>query len=156
MKKTIIILLNLGFLIISCQTKIGENKTLDSIDSRGIPKKLTEIKKENTKNDLSNAFKVYIDSENHISINNKKISINELKKAIRDYQSKYESKSVIIFESSRATDYGFYIEVHNAIVGEIKYLRELLANRRFNTKLDSLSDKQLFEIKKVYPEKIIN
>ena len=39
---------------------------------------------------------------------------------------------------------------------EIKYLRELLANRKFKTNLDNLSDKQLLEIKEVYPQEIID
>ncbi|WP_299716627.1 biopolymer transporter ExbD [uncultured Tenacibaculum sp.] len=158
MKKTIIILLTLGFAITSSQAQTIKNKnnTLNNVDNRGIPKRLTKIKKEKKKHDLSNAIKVHIDSENQIFVNNKKVSIDELKKDIRNYESKCKSKSVIIFTSSKATSFGFYIEVENAMLREIKYLRELLANRKFKTNLDNLSDKQLLEIKEVYPQEIID
>ncbi|WP_299680645.1 biopolymer transporter ExbD [uncultured Tenacibaculum sp.] len=158
MKKTIIILLTLGFTIISSQAqKIkNENNALNNVDNRGIPKRLTKIKKEKKRHDLGSAIKVHIDSENQIFVNNKKVSIDELKKDIRNYESKYKSKSVIIFTSSKATSFGFYIEVENAMLREIKYLRELLANRKFKTNLDNLSDKQLLEIKEVYPQEIID
>ena len=47
MKKTIIILLTLGFTIISSQAQTikNENNALNNVDNRGIPKKLTKIKK---------------------------------------------------------------------------------------------------------------
>ena len=47
--------------------------------------------------------------------------------------------------------YKTYVDVQNAIVGEIRILREQLAKEHYNTVLEKLTESQLLEIKKVYP-----
>lgn len=51
--------------------------------------------------------------------------------------------------------YKTYIDVQNAIVGEIRHLRAKLAKEKHNTELDKLTEEQLSEIKKVYPQNIV-
>ncbi|MFY7669673.1 ExbD/TolR family protein [Tenacibaculum sp. MEBiC06402] len=147
MKKNILTLLSIGILIVSCQAQI---------DKKGLPKTLTENKKENTEYDLNDAIEVYIDSDNQIYVNKKKVDINSLKKKIKNFEYEKKSKSIIIFETNKLVDYGFYVDIQNAITGEIKSLRESLARKKYNSNLKNLTDKELVEIQKTYPMRIID
>ena len=51
--------------------------------------------------------------------------------------------------------YKTYVDVQNAIIGEIQILREQLAKEKYNTELNKLTEEQLSEIKKIYPKKIV-
>lgn len=64
MKKNIFTFLTIGILIVSCQAQI---------DKKGIPKPLTEMKKENIEYNLNDAIKIYIDAKNLIYVNEKKL-----------------------------------------------------------------------------------
>lgn len=147
MKKNIFTLLTVGILIVSCQAQI---------DKKGIPKPLTEMKKENIEYNLNDAIKIYIDAKNLIYVNEKKVDISSLKNKIKDFEYKKKSKSIIIFETDKLVDYSFYLDIQNAITGEIKSLREFLAKKKYNSNLESLTDKELLEIQKTYPIKIID
>ncbi len=48
--------------------------------------------------------------------------------------------------------YQTYIDVQNAIVGEIRELREKLAKQKYNSALEDLTKEQLSEIRKIYPQ----
>jgi len=121
----------------------------------GINRKLPKLKADKTEYDLSNALNIYLDDKSQIIVNEKKLSIEELKKLIREYELKNKSESIISLKTERETSYKTYIEVQNAMVGEINNLREQLSKERYNVELDKLSEEQFTEIKKIYPQKIV-
>ena len=104
---------------------------------------------------MSKALNVHIDGQNQIFVNKKKVDIDELKTAIKDYEEKYKSESIISLKAERETMYKTYIDVQNAIVGEIKNLRTRLAKEIYNKELDSLTKEEMTEIRKVYPQKLV-
>ncbi|KAB1159591.1 hypothetical protein F7018_04590 [Tenacibaculum aiptasiae] len=130
--------------------------TLKYINNQGIPEKLPNNKTENIEYDLNSAINVYINGDNQIFIDNEKVSLKQLKKRIRDYQLKNKSKSIISIKADRATMYSTYVDVQKTIIQEIKKLRELLAKEKYKTTFDKLNKKQLIQIKKTYPQKIIS
>ena len=146
MKKNIVTFLTVGVLIVSCQAQV---------DTKGLPKQLTGIKKKNIKYDLNDVIKVYIDSDNLIYVNEKKVDINSLKKKIKEFEYEKKSKSIIILETDKLVGYGFYVEIQNAIMGEIESLRESLSKKKYNSSLKNLTSEELLEIQKIYPMRII-
>ncbi len=126
---------------------------LESISSNNLlqlPSKL-DIKE----NDLKDALKIYLDGKNQIFVNEKKVNVSELKKQIRDYESVNKSKSVISIKVEQETAYKTYVDVQNVIAEEINFLREQLAKEKYSNELDKLTEEQLAEIKKIYPQKIV-
>ena len=51
--------------------------------------------------------------------------------------------------------YKRYMDVQNAIIGEINDLREELAKEKYNTTFNKLTKEQADIIKKIYPENIV-
>lgn len=128
---------------------------LNCINNEGLIRELPEIKEDKTEHDLSKAINIYIDGNNQIFVDKEKINIKELKARIREYEFKNKSESIITLKSERTTMYKVYIDVQNAIVGEIRVLRKQLAKEKYNKKLDNLTEEQLSEIRKVYPQKLV-
>lgn len=129
--------------------------TISYTNDDGISRKLPDFKEDETEYDLSKAINIYIDGNNQIFANKEKVNIEELKVQIREYEFKNKSESIIIFKAERETMYKTYVDVQNAIVGEIRSLREQLAEEKYKTELDKLTEKQLIEIKYIYPQKIV-
>jgi len=121
----------------------------------GINRRLPEIEKNQAEYDLTNALKIILDNKSEIYINDKKVTIIALKEIVRNYELKNKSESIISLKADRGTMYRTYIDVQNAIVGEINHLRDKLAKEKYNTELDKLTKEQLSEIKKVYPQKLV-
>jgi len=129
--------------------------TISYVNDDGLIRKLPEIQEEDTEYDLSKAINIYIDGNNQIFANKKKVDIEELKVAINKYEEKNKSESIISLKAERETMYKTYIDVQNAIIGEIKKLRTRLAKEKYNKELDSLTKEEMTEIRKVYPQKLI-
>lgn len=129
--------------------------TINYTNDSGISRKLSEFKENETEYDLSKAINIFIDGNNQIFANKEKVDIEKLKVLIREYEFKYKSESIISFKSERETMYKTYIDVQNAIIGEIQILREQLAKEKYNTELDKLTEEQQSEIKKIFPKKIV-
>lgn len=125
--------------------------TISYTNDDGISKKLPEFKE----NDLSKAMNIYINGDNQIFVNQKKVNIEELKIKVRDYEFKNKSESFFSVKTERAAMYKTYLDVQNTIIGEIRNLREQLAKEKYNTGLDNLTEIQLSKIKIVYPQKIM-
>lgn len=121
----------------------------------GISRRLPEMEENQVEYDLTNALKIILNDKSEIYINDKKVTIAELKKIVRNYELQNKSESVISLKTDRGTMYRTYIDVQNAIVGEIRHLRDKLAKEKYNTEFDKLTEEQLSEIKKVYPQKLI-
>lgn len=121
----------------------------------GISRRLPKMEENQVEYDLTNALKIILNDKSEIYINDKKVTIAELKKIVRNYELQNKSESVISLKTDRGTMYRTYIDVQNAIVGEIRHLRDKLAKEKYNTEFDKLTEEQLSEIKKVYPQKLI-
>lgn len=126
--------------------------TISYVNDDGLIRKLPEIQEDDTEYDLSKAIKIYIDGNNQIFVNEEKVDIDNLKIRVKDYEEKNKSESLIVLKYERETMYQTYIDVQNAIVGEIKELREKLAKQKFNSALENLTKEQLSEIRKIYPQ----
>lgn len=124
-------------------------------DDNGISGKFSEFKESETEYDLSKAINLYVDGNNQIFVNKEKVNIEELKMQIREYEFKNKSESIITLKTERESMYKTYVDVQNAIVGEIQILREQFAKEKYNLEIDNLTEEQLSEIKKVYPQKIV-
>jgi Biopolymer transport protein ExbD/TolR len=105
--------------------------------------------------DFTNALKIYLDDKSEIYVDNKKVTIKELMKLVREYELENKDKSIISLKNDSKTMYKTYIEVQNVIVEEIRHLRENLAREKYNIELDKLSEEQLTEIKKIFPQNIM-
>jgi len=153
-----------------CQSELKESefsknnelrKIFDALKESGnfsqstIVRKLPEIQEEDIEYDISKSINIYIDRENQIFVNKEKVDIDALKTAVRNYEEKNKSESIISLKTERETMYSTYINVQNAVVGEIKKLRTRLAEERYNKELKNLTKEEMTEIKKVYPLKLI-
>ena len=121
----------------------------------GVNRRLPEIDNNQIEYDLTNALKIFLNDQSEILVNEAKVTLDELKELVRDYELKNKSESIISLKNDRKTKYKNYVEVQNAIVGEIRDLRIQLAKEKYNMDLDSLTEEQLFEIKKIYPQKLV-
>ncbi|WP_299685695.1 biopolymer transporter ExbD [uncultured Dokdonia sp.] len=130
-------------------------ETINYTNDSGLVRKLPAIEEmKTTTSDVKNAIKVALNGENKVLVNGKKVSLEELKSQIHDYVSKNTSESMIIYQSDRKASFAKYVEVQEAISGEIKALRATLAKERYHTDLEKLTKEQLTEIRKVYPMRI--
>ena len=121
------------------------------INDKGLVKELPELSETETEYDLSKAIKIYIDGSNQLVVDNEKTDMDGLKMKIREYENRNKSESVISIKNAPESSYATYIDVQNAVVGEIRILREILSEEKYNIQLDSLTKEQLSEIRKVYP-----
>ncbi len=121
----------------------------------GVSGQLPEMEENQVKHDLTNALKITLDNKSAIFVDDKKVTIVELKKRVRDYELENKSESIISLKADRGTMYSTYIDVQNAILGEIRLLRDKLAKEKYNTELNKLTEEQLSEIKKVYPQNLV-
>ncbi len=120
----------------------------------GVNRKLPKTYANQEGYDLTNAMKISLNENSEIFINNKKVTLVELKKLVREYELKNKKESVISLKNHRETMYKTYIEVQNAIVNEIKALQNELAQEKFSLNLEELSKTQLDGIQEVYPMNI--
>lgn len=125
------------------------------VNDDGLSRKLPEIQEDDTEYDLSKAINIYIDGNNQIFVNKRKVDIDQLKNALKEYEEKYKSQSIISVKTERRTRYQTYIDVQNAIVEEIRKLRTQLAKELYSKELDSLTKEEMTEIRKVYPQNFI-
>jgi biopolymer transport protein ExbD len=97
--------------------------------SSGINEKLPEFASNQSEIDLTNALKVKLDDQNQIFVDDNKVSLDDLKSIVREYESEFKSESIISLKTDRGTMYRTYIDVQNVIIGEIQYLRDQLAKK---------------------------
>lgn len=121
-------------------------------NDKGPFKKLPETQETEVKYDSNNAIKIYIDGNNLLYVDDEKVDIPELKAKVRAYAIANTSKSVISLKTASEASYKTFVDVQKSIVDEIEVLREALAKEKYNISLDSLTKKQLSEIRKVYPQ----
>ncbi|WP_190246289.1 ExbD/TolR family protein [Gelidibacter gilvus] len=128
---------------------------ISMINADGIKRQLPESKEDIIDYDVTKALNIYLDGESQVFANNQKVTHKELRKTIRDYVSENKSESVISLKNDRQTMYKTYIEIQNIIVGEIRSLREQFSKENYKTELDHLTQEQLAEVKKIYPQNLI-
>ena len=125
--------------------------TINYTNDDELIKKLPDFKEEEIERDLSKAITVYMDGDNHVFVNDERVTMEELKTQIRDYVHAHTLESIIVLKSDRKTSYAKHIDLQKAITEEIQILRKELAKERYNTALDKLTEEQRSEIKKIYP-----
>lgn len=130
--------------------------TINYTNDEGLIKKLPDFKEEEIEQDVSKAITVYMDGNNHVFVNDEKVTVEELKIQIRDYERTHTSESIIVFKSSRETSYSKYLDIQKAMAEEVNILRDELAKERYNTALDNLTEEQRSEIKKIYPLNLVD
>lgn len=145
MKSRIFFNLLFVFVLISC---LGQN-------DKGIIRKLPPLVEIEQEHDLNNAINVFIDGNNQLFIDNDKVDITGLKLKIREYENKNKSESIILLQYKRETSYSTYINVQNAIVGEINTLRKTYSKEKYKIVLDSLNKIQLSEVREIYPLNLV-
>lgn len=129
--------------------------TINHGSDSGIRNNLSEVDDNKKEQHLNNAIKIYIDKNNIVFVNKVEVSLEQLKNEIYAYVYKNKSESVVSLKAERETMYKTYIDVQEVIVGEIRNLREQLAKEKYQIKLENLTTEQLIEIKKVYPERLM-
>ncbi|WGH76402.1 biopolymer transporter ExbD [Tenacibaculum tangerinum] len=106
--------------------------------------------------DLKNAFRIYLNKENKIFINNTEIPLKSLKSKIVKYYKDNESKSVILIKTDEETMYSEYITVQNEIQSALNLVRDNSSNKKFGKKYADLTDKEQKLINEHYPKSIID
>lgn len=123
---------------------------------KGLLRTLPEANDESSKEkNLSNALSIYIDEKNTIFINDKKSSLKEVRKTVRNYYLENTSESIVTLIHKSGTSYAEYIAVQNEITSAINSLREKLALKLYKKDLDSLTKEELTTIREKYPLNLI-
>ena len=101
-------------------------------------------------------FKVVVNSQNQILLNNSPIDLLELEKQTEKFVRREKSNSIILLEAERSLKYKDYVVVKNSIEKEVKKLRERSAIEKFNKPYEELNRDQRLEILETYPRDIIS
>ena len=120
-----------------------------------------------------NVLYLYINSNDEIEINKKKVKIEELKDMVKKFiMNPYNendnsdqhlteveyfgkvviSKAVISIQCERNTTYNFYIKVQNEVEKAYSELRNELSISRFNRKYEALSKSEMIAVDKCIPK----
>lgn len=120
-----------------------------------------------------NIFRVTINKNNAILVENNPMSVKELRDAVKAFvdnngdgsceyctgfqlknASDNPAKALTSIQSDRETEYSYFITVQNELIGAYHELREAYAVKKFKSTLENLSVAQLDEVKKAYPQVI--
>ncbi|RUA12799.1 MAG: hypothetical protein DSY83_13515 [Flavobacteriia bacterium] len=104
---------------------------------------------------LKNALRITIDRDNIIYVEDKNVSLEELKNKVRLYEEKNKSKSIFLVRTDNETKYSTYYNVQQSIIGEIQYLRENFSKKNYSKSIHELSEEQLSEVNEIYPQKLV-
>jgi len=104
--------------------------------------------------DIENAFKIHIDRNNGIFVNDKKVSVEQLRLLIKKYEKENKTESIFLVKANSEALYKTFIKVNNAINDEINSLRNQLAIEKYNMNFNQLSEKQKKGIIEIYPQKV--
>jgi len=107
------------------------------------------------KEGINNALNIYIDRNNQFFVNNKKVGVKELKIKIYNYEEKNKSQSIITLKVEHDSYYETYLNVKAIIKSEIMKLRTEFAKEKYNKALNDLSREETSNVRKFYPQKII-
>ncbi len=105
--------------------------------------------------ELKKALKIHINKENELFLYKKRISNEELKKIVREYEIKNNSNSIILYTNDDDTKYGDFLKVLNMIVSEIDLIRENYSHKKYGKSFDSLNEKESKKVEVLYPKNIL-
>lgn len=71
-----------------------------------------------------------------------------------DKSSDNPQKAIVSLQNDRGTSYNIYVAVQNELAAAYNELREEMAQRRYGTSVENLTEEQQKEIKDAYPQKI--
>lgn len=137
--------------------KIVTYAIMQTIDAEsGIKRKLPEIEeKQYSETDLNNAFKIHVNSDSETVIDDKVVDLKKIKSQVVAYLKTSTSTPIISLTVERETLYQTYIAVQNEIVAAYNFVRNELAQDKYNTTYDKLTKEQAEEIRIVYPKNLI-
>lgn len=130
-------------------------EAMNQVDDSGINFELPEEEEPNfTEEELKNAFKIAIDANQKVTLNNNEIQIDSIRLEAKKYLKKHKAASVFIFKSDRAANYKNFMTIQSQIVTAFEEVREELAQEKYKTPFESLTESQKEEIKNIYPLRI--
>lgn len=120
-----------------------------------------------------NVFKVLVNSNNQLLVEEELISINQLRReavkfitnngdgscqyctGMRDPNSSDNpDKAIISLKNDRGTKYDTYMQVQNELKAAYREVREDYSQKKFGRKFDQLSPSQKEEVAEAFPQKI--
>lgn len=105
--------------------------------------------------ELKNAMKIHINKVSELFLYKRSISFGELRKAVREYEIKNKSNSIILFTNDDEVKYGSFIKVQNMMVAEIDSIRESFSQKKYGKSFNSLNESQSKKIETLYPKNIL-
>ncbi|WP_298510234.1 biopolymer transporter ExbD [uncultured Kordia sp.] len=116
----------------------------------------TEDEKSLTEEERKHALFVKINAEQQIFVNDEKIAIEVLRKKVISYFKQNTSKSIVVFQTSRMTEYGNFMRVQERIQEGLEMVRDELAKETYKRFYSELSTSEQTKIKETYPLQIKN
>lgn len=110
----------------------------------------------NEQYDLDNAYKIYLNDENKLFVDNIEIKLKSLKTELVKYYKENKSKSVVVIKTDKEALYSEYITVQNKIVSALNIVRDIQSNEKFGKNYDDLNEVDKELIKKEFPQKIVS
>ncbi|PTX58764.1 biopolymer transport protein ExbD/TolR [Kordia periserrulae] len=130
-------------------------EAMNQVDDSGINFELPDKDEEEfTEEELKNAFKIEIFEDQKVTLNNEEVAIDAIKSKVKKYLKKNKAESILIFKSDRAANYKNFMTIQSQIVTAFEEVREELAQEKYKTPFESLTESQKEEIKNIYPLRI--
>lgn len=147
-----IIIITLSFSIITNCLNNKKNLNTENIKTTNLIQRTNEHIYKPDKKPTDSTLKINIDCQNHIFVNEREVTIKELKEIVFEYELENTSKSIFHLYSEKQTKVHIVIEVYNSIIIEINNLRDKLAKERFGINYHKLDRQQLTEVNQTYPQ----
>jgi len=137
--------------------KIVTYALMQSIDTNsGIAKKLPEV--EDTKyseNDLNNALSIHLNAKSEAIIEENIIDLKEIQPLVVKYLKNNPSTAIISISFDKDTLYQTYIAAQNEVIAAYNFVRNELAQEKYNTSFDKLNKSQADDIISLCPKRLI-
>lgn len=125
--------------------------------NNGISNLIPEFKGKDNKEKIAyNALDIKLNENNEIIINENKISKNNFRKIVYDFEKENESITQFNIYTKGETSYAFYLEIESHINIEVEKLKNEIAINKYQNNYSKLSEEIQKEINSIYPIKIKN
>lgn len=108
------------------------------------------------KYESDNAFKIYLNSENKLYVDEIEIKFKSLKSELIAYYKENKSKSVVSIKTDKETMYTEYIAVQNEIISAFNAVRDILSNQKFGKNYNELNEINKKSIEEEFPQNIVS
>ena len=128
------------------ETKYLTNLIGSGIQSTPIPDKVDDLKDFNLK-----PIEVEINAENILSIESEKVELESCAEIIAEHLLEFKSNSQVLFKSSSASRYDFYLAVDQEIRSGYEKARNVISNELFDNDFNLLNSEQIKQVKLIIP-----